>query len=293
MMLALGISAFAGGLKSDLDEAIDKSIVPGDGLRKDLLEARFKVWPGHDTMEGVAIFYDSWKQAIDDKQYYVNHKDWKNMEMTREENVICDKIPAFATMRKWLEAPRDEIVTYLIQRVEKSELNDLFRDMSFLSFYSDDPRVPKCFASFLNDKRLFYETRGSKTFPVGRVSDSAEGFLRKWLEKEGVLKWGDPGFVWDSPTLKDRDNNIAAIRPFLIERGVIVGDEQYSRQSRDTTSVKKNNTRPERRGFDGNKDAKTHGETDGVADVWICLGMAAGALIGIGLLWRVFKFRRP
>ena len=298
MLTLISLNVFyasADDLKSSLNTAIEQSILPGE-LSKELLEKNFKAWPGHDTLDGAIKFYDAWKEAVENYNNYTNHKDWNKLVMTREENLICDKIPAFATMQGWLGVPQADIVTYLIQRVEKSEMGELFQNMNFLSFYSGDLKAAKCFASLLNDKRQFYETRGSNTFPSGRVCDTAFLILRKRIEKEGVLKWGDPGFVWDSPSVEDSNNNIAAIRSYLIAEGVIEDSKKSAadmrpHQKAETGSEGAGNTRQVKHGVPENKESAGHLAGEGETRVWRVIAWGAGVVCVMSLLWLYLRKR--
>ena len=94
--------------------------------------------------------------------------------------------------------------------------------------YADDPRVTKYYASLLPDKRPLNRNRhpveGGHTI---RVCDVALKNLLKRLEKQKLLKWDvTPGFVWDALHAEDFENNIVAIRPYLVKTGVIEDTKQ-------------------------------------------------------------------
>ena len=205
ILIFVPIRLFAADETSSLKEVLRKSTTSGE-ISNVLLADNLKSWPGLTTLGGVSALYDYWMNSA-----------------KGEEMIACEFI------RKNLQIPPQEVVSFLLQRAGGTK-DDTYRLMYYTEHfapYSDDPRVTKYYASLLQDKRPLNRNRhpveGAHTV---RVCDIALKNLIKWFEKKGLLKWGDPGFVWDALHAEDFEKNIIAIQPYLIKTGVIADSKQ-------------------------------------------------------------------
>lgn len=183
-----------------LRQVLDKSITPGE-VREDWLSENLKSWTGLKNINGVAALFDLRLNTNDGHE-----------------------LLACAYIEKQIEVPKPEIAFFLMNRAKviTTDTYLLMRYLDCMEPYSDDPRVTKYYASLLPDKRPLNRNRhpveGGHTV---RVCDVALKNLVKRLEKQNLLKWGDPGFVWDALHSEDFENNIVAIQPYLVKTGVI------------------------------------------------------------------------
>lgn len=136
------------------------------------------------------------------------------------------------------EVPRDQIVSYLLESAQASRDNlDLFgRHFSILQKYPDDDRIVKYLGGLLESKELFPVSKrplesGREREPnfgaPGRVCDLAHASLIQILLARGEIKSDDPmigdaggAHVWD------RDRNNAALKRFLISKGLLDAIDQ-------------------------------------------------------------------
>jgi len=191
-----------------LQAVIAKSCTPGAGVHDDWLAENIKTWPGLETIEGVAALYELWVATDDGNVRQACHKIEKELRVTRK-----------------------EIVTYLLKRVENNEeLTTLGRDLSLMIPYGEDQRVLRCYASYLGDRRVIMEGRPLASGYRIRVCDGAVNLLVLCFENAGILKWGEGGIVGDTLNQADFDQNIAAIRPYLVDAGIIEANAPYPPQ---------------------------------------------------------------
>ena len=198
--LALVLSVESADERESLRQMVAQSRTPGE-LHEDQLEQRLKSWAGLHTIDGVRALYDFFETATDG-----------------------DDMFACRFIQQRLEVPREEVAAFLLDRAQQNSLEPatLKEYLFFLVNYDDDPRVPKYFASLLNDKRRLYEKPGEDLIgSIPRVCDSAHGKLVGWLQKKGLIKRGDPGWAWDAVFEPDRDQQIREIMPLLVKAGAM------------------------------------------------------------------------
>ena len=188
-----------------LQEVLKRSITPGE-WREDLLDQNIKLWEGRKTLDGLDELF--------------------NIRIGTKDGFL---ILSCAHLEKRMEVPRDQIAGYLLERAQQcgDDTYLLMRYLDYLGAYDDDPRIPKYCASLLTDKRR--QSRNLVPIEGGnivRVCDIALKNLIKWLEKQNLVKWDvTPGFIWDALRTEDFDHNIVAIRPYLIQTGVITDND--------------------------------------------------------------------
>lgn len=269
--LCLSFHCVASGELDALQAAIAKSCSPGAGVHDDWLAENIKAWPGLRTIDGVAALYDLWMT-------------------TGDENVrqACSKI------EKELLVPREDIVTYLLERVSSaSESSDQMIKLQSLEPYADDIRVIHYLSSLLGDRRVImggYLASGYRP----RVCDNAITILLRCFENAGVLKRGEGGIVGDTLNQSDFDQNIAALRPYLIQQGVIEARAPYPPKPGRTRPVGGTVTAtppPE-----GNRLASSGtdvlAEDKASAVTWLWLRWFGILLGAVGLFWLAFGKRR-
>lgn len=256
---------------------LDKSITPGE-LREDLLAQSLSTWKGLRTLAGVEAVYDL------------------RINTTRGDEklaggFICDRF----------EVPRNEVTTFLLDKCEQSK-NDpylLMRYSDFLTDYDDDIRVPRYYASLLSDKRQ--QNRNFKPkdgWDELRVCDNAITNLIGWAIKHASLKMGDPAFDWDALHEADFEKNIVAIRPYLIEQGVIeaskksAGDLRPSHQRTETDSEGAGNTRQVKRGVPESKESANLMADNIEIRAWKAIAWGMGGVGVLSLIWLYLKKRK-
>jgi hypothetical protein len=258
---------------ASLREVLRKSITPGE-LREDWLEQNLKTWPGIKTLDGVAALYDLWTSTNDGFE-----------------------LLACARIQERLQVPSEQVASFLMERANRSR-DDTYMMMRYLDElepYSNDPRVTKYYASLLPDKRPLNRNRhpveGGHTV---RVCDIALKNLTKWLEKKNLLKWGDPGFVWDVLHVNDFENNIVAIRPYLIETGVIEEAKQSQLDGPDnlqpTIVLDANEAWSEKSTAPEAKPELSPNEEPASSTPWGIIVVLI--VVATGLLWLLFKGRK-
>ena len=134
------------------------------------------------------------------------------------------------------EVPRAQIVSYLLESAQASRDNlDLFgRYFSILQKYPEDDRIVKYLGGLLESKELFpvpkrpFELGREPNFGApGRVCDLAHASLIQILLARGEIQSDDP-MIGDAggAHIWDRDRNNAALRRFLISKGLLDAIDQ-------------------------------------------------------------------
>ena len=205
-IFALCVHDAHASVESDaLSKILDKSISLG-GVDEKLLEQQIRSWGGRRNLVGVDALF--------------------NIRIQKSNGLVNQ---ACSFIEKRMEVPRDQIAGYLLERAQQcgDDTYLLMRYLHYLGNYDDDPRVPKYCASLLTDKRR--QNRNLVPVEGGnivRVCDIALKNLIKWLEKQNLVKWDvTPGFIWDALRTEDFEHNIVAIRPYLIQTGVITDND--------------------------------------------------------------------
>ncbi len=203
ILLGLPLLIEARDETESLNKILQASITPG-GLHEDRLEQLLNTWPGIRTLDGVAAVYDLWFQSPQD-----------------------ERISACRYIQQHFEVPLDQIAGFLIERAKQNFAEPLALEdyLIFMRDYGDDPRVPRYYTSLLDDKRRLklkvippdHDQIGS----TARVCDAARLELDRWLEKRGLIKFGDPGNAASALFDPDRDQNIHDIKPVLIKTGIM------------------------------------------------------------------------
>jgi len=272
-MILSPLAASGADETASLKELLRKSITTGE-LREDLLSENLKTWDARKSLDGVAALYDL-----------------RTDTTNGFERLAC------AYIEERLEVPKDQIASFLLQRAAAHAADTylMMRYLDYLAPYSDDPRVTKHYASLLADKRPLNRNRhpveGGHTV---RVCDVALKNLTKWLEKKGLLKWGDPGFVWDVLHAEDFENNIIAIRPYLMKTGVIEERKQSQLDGPDNLQpaivLNANEAWSEKSKATEEKPASPPSDEPASSTPWSIIVVLIAA--AIGLLWLLVKNRK-
>jgi hypothetical protein len=257
-----------------LQAVLDKSITPGYGVHYDWLDEGLKAWPGLRTQSGVEALYDLWMSTDDGR--------------VRQ---ACGHIEGK------LLVPREEVAQFLVARSMENDGNMymMTQYVLYMAPYADLPEVMRYCASLLGDKRrqdkALLPLEGADIPQVRRV---AVGALVKGMLKLGLLKENDPAFKWDVLYDEDVDRNIASIRPYLVQAGIIDPNAPYPPQpGRTRLSGELSTATPPIKGT-----PRVHSSPDDRTDdapgakAWHWLRSLGLLLVAAGLFWLVFCKRQ-
>lgn len=218
LVLVVYYSCSAADESESLKKILQSSITPGE-LHEDILTEQLKTWSGIRTLDGVAAVYD---------RYLDPNNPWDTS--------------GCLFIQKHFEVPPDQVAGFLLERARQNAGDPLVLDtyMYFLEAYGDDPRVPRYYASLLDDKRRLTK----KTKPqdqigsTARVCDAARLNLDRWLERRGLIKSDDPGNANSALFDAERDREIRDIKPVLIKAGIMdAASTRGSGESKEATGV--------------------------------------------------------
>jgi hypothetical protein len=196
----------------DFEEALDAYVKERRvGLDDAKLRKIVADWPGSRTMDGVRSMVAELLKPSDGSRR-----------------------PETFAMLRHSEVPRQDVVTYLIESAtaHRNDVQSFWPYFFVLREYSENDRIVKFLASLLDDQTIYRPPRRdpgrvdeSMVEEPWRMCDAAHGTLCWILERRGEFKAGDPGYgdPGGEALIRNRDQNIAALKQLLIRSGYLAG----------------------------------------------------------------------
>lgn len=236
-------------------------------------------------------------------------KKWPGLESEVALNEILDELLKPGENRNYAEQshildsmkfPRKKIVGLILEKIEKrqSPEDGLGRAFGLVEYYTDDERVFSYLVGFLNDTRLAgrREPMAAADYDTvtPRICDIAAEIIREGLEKQKLLKPGDPewGESGGATSYQKADSSLTFLKQFLVKNQLMTEEKPSARptnESKASDSLSKDTPRP-------NTQARELKRPDLLLDSprqvvpWLWIGGCVFTLFGF-VVWRVMKLR--